>query len=85
MNVRYLIETDFEVINPEATLGDLVKAISRSHRNLFPIVDENDILKGMVKLSDVRNLIFERDFYDKIMVRDLMYLPEFFISPDDSL
>ena len=85
MNVRNLIETDFEVINPEATLGDLVKAISRSHRNLFPIVDENDILKGMVKLSDVRNLIFERDFYDKIMVRDLMYMPEFFISPDDSM
>ena len=85
MNVRDLIETDFEVINPEATLGDLVKAISRSHRNLFPVVDPNGILKGMVKLSDVRNLIFEKDLYDKVMVKDLMYMPEFFISPSDSM
>ncbi len=85
MNVRNLIETDFEIINPDATLGDLVKAISRSHRNLFPVVDENGILKGMVKLSDVRNIIFERDLYEKVMVKDLMYMPEFFISPADSM
>ncbi len=85
MNVRSLIETDFEIIDPEATLGDLVKAISRSHRNLFPVVDEKGILKGMVKLSEVSNLIFEKDLYDKVMVKDLMYMPEFFISPADSM
>ncbi|MDD4143463.1 MAG: CBS domain-containing protein [Prolixibacteraceae bacterium] len=42
-------------------------------------------MKGMVKLSDVRKLIFERDLYDKVMVKDLMYMPEFFISPNDSM
>lgn len=85
MNVRNLIETDFEVLPPQATLGDLVKAISRSHRNLYPVVDENGILKGMVKLSDVKNLIFEHELYDKVKVKDLMYMPEYFISPDDSM
>ncbi len=85
MNVRKLIETDFEVLSPDATLRDLVKAISVSHRNLYPVVDEEGYLKGMVKLSDVRGLIFEHELYDKIMVKDLMYMPEFFISPDDSM
>jgi chloride channel protein, CIC family len=85
MNVRNLIETDFEILSPDATLKDLVKAISVSHRNLYPVVDENGYLKGMVKLSDVRTLIFEHDLYDKIMVKDLMYMPEFYISPDDSM
>jgi CIC family chloride channel protein len=85
MNVRNLIETDFEVLPPNATLGDLVKAISRSHRNLYPVVDENGILKGMVKLSDVKNLIFEHELYGKVKVKDLMYMPEFFISPHDSM
>jgi chloride channel protein, CIC family len=50
MNVRNLIETDFEILSPDATLRDLVKAISLSHRNLYPVVDEDGILKGMVKL-----------------------------------
>jgi CIC family chloride channel protein len=85
MEVKKLIETDFEIISPSATLRDLVKAITNSHRNLFPVVDENGNLRGMVKLSDVKNLIFEQDLYDKIMVRDLMYMPEFFISPEDNM
>lgn len=85
MNVRKLIETDFEIIRPDATLRDLVKAISVSHRNLYPVVDENDVMLGMVKLADVRSLIFEHELYDKVLVKNLMYMPEYFISPDDSM
>jgi CIC family chloride channel protein len=85
MELKQLIETDFEVLLPSATLRDLVKAISRSHRNLFPVVDESGMLRGMVKLSEVKNLIFEPDLYDSVKVKDIMYMPEFFISPFDSM
>ncbi len=85
MELKQLIETDFEVLLPSASLRDLVKAISKSDRNLFPVVDEEGILKGMVKLSEVKNLIFEPDLYDSVKVKDIMYMPEFFISPYDSM
>jgi chloride channel protein, CIC family len=85
MEVKQLIETDFEVLLPTATIRDLVKAISKSDRNLFPIVDESGILKGMVKLSEVKNLIFEPELYDSVKVKDIMYMPEFFISPYDNM
>ncbi len=85
MKLKQLIETDFEVLLPTATLRDLVKAISQSHRNLFPVVDQNGMLKGMVKLSEVKNLIFEPDLYDSVKVKDIMYMPEFFISPYDNM
>jgi CIC family chloride channel protein len=85
MEVKQLIEHDFEVISPKATLRDLVKAISKSDRNLFPVVDENGYLKGMVKLSEIKNLIFEPGLYDSVKVKDLMYMPEFFISPYDNM
>lgn len=85
MQTRNLIETDFEILSPEATLRDLSKAISRSHRNLFPVVDEQGILKGMVKLSEVRTLIFESDLYDRVRIKDLMYMPKHFVSPRDSM
>lgn len=85
MEVKKLIETDFEIISPDANLGDLVKAISKSNRNLFPVVDKDGILKGMVKMSNLKNLIFEPDLYDKVMVKDLMYMPEFYISPTDNM
>lgn len=85
MQTRNLIESDFEILSPEATLRDLAKAISRSHRNLFPVVDEQGMLKGMVKLSEVRTLIFENDLYDTVKIKDLMYMPKHFVSPRDSM
>jgi CIC family chloride channel protein len=85
MKLNELIETDFETLTPDSKLRDLVKAVSISNRNLFPVVDENGYLKGMVKLSEVRSLIFEPDLYDSVLVKDLMYMPEHFISPDDNM
>ncbi len=85
MDITTLIETDFAVISPKATLGDLVKVISKAHRNLFPVVDDEGILKGMIKLDDIREIMFIPEKYNKIKVDDLMYMPEFFISPEDSM
>jgi CIC family chloride channel protein len=85
MKVKELIETDFEILSPDLNLGQMTYFIARSKRDLFPVVDENGMLEGMIKLNDIKNLIFEQELYEKITVRDLMYMPEFFISPDDSV
>ncbi len=85
MEVSKLVETDFEVLHPESTLRDLTVAISKAHRNLFPIVDADGYLKGMVKMDDVRHMIFDRELYDKIHVNEIMYHPEHFISTEDSM
>ena len=85
MNAKDLIETDFEVLSPDLNLGQLTYYIARSKRDLFPVVDEDGMLKGMIKMNDVRNLMFEKELYEKISVSDLMYMPEFFISPKDPM
>lgn len=85
MDVRKLIETDFEVLSPNAKLRDLTVAISRNHRNLFPVCDEQGKMVGMVKMDDVRSLIFNHELYDKVKVSELMYMPEYFIDPNDSM
>jgi len=85
MNTRDLIETDFVILRPDASLRDLVNAISRSHRNLFPVVDENGYMKGMVKLSETRSLIFQTHLYDVVRIKDLMYMPKYYVSPRDNM
>jgi CIC family chloride channel protein len=72
-------------LHPDDKLQQLVNAISVSHRDLYPIVDEKGLLKGMVKLDDVRHLIFKREIYNKISLKELMYMPEHWISPRDSM
>ncbi len=85
LEVKKLIETDFEILSPNATLRDLTEAISRNHRNLFPVVDENGFMVGMVKMDDVRDIIFKHDLYDKIKISELMYMPEYFIGSNDNM
>lgn len=85
LEVRKLIETDFEVLAPEATLRDLTQAISRNHRNLFPVVDQEGMMVGMLKMDDIRSMIFDHGKYDIIKVKDLMYMPEYHIDPNDSM
>jgi CIC family chloride channel protein len=42
-------------------------------------------MKGMVKMDDVRELIFQQDSYDKVKISDIMYMPEYSIHPDDNM
>lgn len=85
MEVNELIETDFAQVPESATLGDLTKIIAKSKRNLFPVVDEYGLMKGMLKMDDVREIIFNHELYDKVYVKDLMYMPEHYISPRDTM
>ncbi|MEL7589451.1 MAG: chloride channel protein [Prolixibacteraceae bacterium] len=85
MEVNHLIEKDFAIISPDATLGDLTKVIAKSKRNLFPVVADDGTLCGMIKMDDIREIIFDHDLYDKVYVKDLMYMPEYYISPRDSM
>lgn len=85
MNTKELIETDFEILSPDMKLGQMIYSIARSKRDLFPVVGEDGMMAGMIKMNDIRNLMFEQDLYEKISVKDLMYMPEFFISPEDPI
>lgn len=85
MNIRELIETNFKTVVPDATLGDLVKVVAKSQRNIFPVVDEDGIFKGIVILDNIRDIMFKPKLYDKIHARDLMFMPGVTISPEDSM
>lgn len=74
------VEKDLLTVNPDGNLGDLVKQISRSKRNLFPVVDEYGILEGVVLLDDVRGKMFKPELYDKITIRDLMTIPPSYVD-----
>ncbi|MEG1497877.1 MAG: chloride channel protein [Bacteroidales bacterium] len=75
MNIRQMVETNFVIVHPDQTLGDLVKSISRSSRNIFPVVGQEDSYLGVVFLDDVKTLIFRPELYNKIYVRELMFQP----------
>lgn len=72
MKVENVIETDFDKLHPEMTLGDLVKVISKAKRNVFPVVDQSGVFLGVVLLDDIRNIMFRQELYPRFKVRKLM-------------
>lgn len=70
-----VIEKDFLTVSPETELSDMVKVISQSSRNLFPVVDEAGRLLGVVQLDNIRNIMFRPDLYHKLKVSTFMVSP----------
>src|SRR4030042_4207729 len=85
MDWRKDIETDLQIVRGTDTLGDLAKKISGSKRNLFPVVDEYNILEGVVLLDDVREIMFNHELYDNTFVRDLMTIPPSYIDKRENI
>ena len=85
MKLNKVIETDLQTISIEATLGDLVKKVSRSSRNIFPVIDENEALLGIVLLDDIRKIMFNQDLYNVTFVRDFMTTPPTIVDVTDSM
>jgi chloride channel protein, CIC family len=85
MNPARLIEKNFISVSPGSTLGDLVKVVASSTRNIFPVVDAENNFYGVVTLDHIRGIMFEKELYHQKYVRDLMYMPEFHIDPEDDM
>ena len=80
-----VIEKDLKTIAPEATLEELVKVISTSKRNIFPVVDKDNLLMGIVLLDNIREIIFNREMYQDTLVEELMIPPPEKVSSKESM
>ena len=85
MNWRKEIEKDLLSVKPSDSLRRLVKVIATSKRNIFPVVDEFNILEGVVYLDDVREIMFKQELYDSTFVRDLMTIPPSYIDKKENI
>lgn len=80
-----LVESDFLPIDVEADLGDLVKNISMSHRNIFPVVDSEGHFRGIVTLDDVREKMFDQSQYKTVRIYHIMKSAPAFVYSDDKM
>ncbi len=82
LKMENVLETDLTTIYPEMTLGELVKVIADSHRNIFPVIDHEGHLKGVLLLDEVRNIMFQPRLYKRFTVGQLMTSPEAILTFD---
>jgi CIC family chloride channel protein len=85
MDINNLIERNFATIDHEATLGELVKVIANSTRNIYPVIDSENNFYGIIFLDQIRNIMFDPDKYDTTAVHSLMFMPSNIVHHDDDM
>jgi CIC family chloride channel protein len=72
-------------IHPEDSLRIVVDAIIKSKRNIFPVVDDEQKLHGIILLNDIRSIMFDQAKYEETKASDLMTQPPDFVCHDDTM
>jgi len=85
INIADYIENDYPVLSPKTNLGDLVKIVSNSTRNVFPVIDQHKKLLGVIWLDDIRDTMFKTEFYSTLTAQELMVKPTQFIQHNEAM
>jgi len=87
MQLDDVIEKNFKWVHPETTLGEMLhKSVAKSTRNIFPVVDDNKALLGIVLLDDIREFMFDTSLYESTTVETFMHAaPEHIFYDKDTM
>jgi len=85
LNLDSLVEQDLVTIHPNDSLRQVVNAIIKSKRNIFPVVDGEQKLHGIILLNDIRGTMFDTTNYDVLKASELMTQPPDFVCHDDTM
>jgi CIC family chloride channel protein len=85
LSLARFIEKDFVVVRLGSNLRALTEAVIHSKRNVFPVVDDQGMLAGIIGLEDIREIMFDREQYDSLLVDQLMRMPVATASINDDM
>lgn len=84
LDIDKVIETNFIVLKPNLKLGDILKnAVAKSSRNHFPVVDDDHTFLGVIRLDDIRHIMFDASLYQSVDAASLMHADAGIINYDE--
>lgn len=85
MNIQNVIDKNNDSVKPDVELGQLVKYLSRSKRNVLPVLDDAGHLLGEIDMMKLRHIVFRTELYHHFTVRQLMSQPAAIIGINDPM
>jgi CIC family chloride channel protein len=86
MSIEKIIEKNFISVSLEMSMRQiLTTAVTKSNRNIFPVLNENNEFLGIILLDDIRPILFDEKLYDKLTVLDFMKSAPTVIFNTDSI
>jgi len=80
-----IVETEFIALNQNDTFRTLIDAFTRSKRNVFPVVDNDQNFIGIIPLENFKEYMFKVEVYDEIWIKDITSKSEITIDINESM
>lgn len=75
MSLESVIETDYESVDKDMELGQLVHSLSKSNSSVLPVLDGARNLLGEIDMNKLRHIVFRTELYHHFKVAQLMSQP----------
>ncbi len=85
MSLDSVIDKNYTAVSPELDLASLVHAISKSHNNILPVLDDAGNLLGEIDITKLRHIVFRTELYHHFKVKQLMSQPETTLTVNDPM
>ncbi len=86
LSVGDLLEKDCIVVGQQMLLRDFIEIVKKSHRNHFPVEDEQTgKFLGMIQMDQIRPYLFDTVMYDTVFLEQIMEVDVVKALPDDDL
>jgi CIC family chloride channel protein len=75
MSLDSVIDRDYQGVDPDMELGQIVHKISRSHTDVLPVTDAAGMLLGEIDIRKIRHVMFRTELYHHFKAHQLMVEP----------
>ena len=82
MSLDSVIDRDYQAVDPDMELGQMVHKISRSKNSGLPVVDAAGTLLGEVDITKIRHVVFRTELYHHFKSSQLMVEPAAVLNDD---
>ncbi len=85
IKVKTIVEHDYPSVQKDDPFRKLVQIITETPKTIFPVLNDEGILIGIVNIDKVRNMLLNNDVYDLLLTFDIMDEPLGILQPEDTL
>lgn len=80
-----LIDKDVQEINIHASFHELIELVRTGKKNFIAVINNDHLLEGIIRLDDIRPVMFNKDHYHELSIQSVMTTPPVLIDLNDEV
>ncbi len=85
MTINDIMQMNFIVIRHDMILDDFINILASSDHEIFPILNKDNTLSGVIHIDEIREFLFRSDLHQKLTMDKLMKKQKIQVNLHDSV